>query len=432
MSVGIDPKYLQATIYLYPSASAARDGVSVGGSGFILGVMSPDSSLICRYAVTNKHVIDGGCKVIRTNMPDGSLRIVETAPEAWTCALDDDLAVAEFDGPAAGCIVMDEVFLEEDCKIDGWPIFPGDEVFLYGRLVTHDGQQRNRPVVRFGNISMLPDGDSPVKVGEREQVAFLVECRSLSGFSGSPAFVHLAQPRLTEQRGWIPSGLRFLGVDCAHIPFWSQARESPRIDAPRISETFVETNTGISVVIPAWRLRALINDDTLATTRETALRKAIEARKELQVFGQGELAEKDLRQCVSLIAGGDAVDPSTAEEHLPHCLFVVVKRDGDQIVGVGAVKGQRPNYASTVARRSAFEFDPQMHELGYVVVRESHRKRGISKALTERLLALFEGPLFATTSNEHMERTLSGSGFVRRGGSWKSHKNEDLNLWRIR
>ena len=33
MSVGIDPKYLQATIYLYPSASAALDGVSVGGSG---------------------------------------------------------------------------------------------------------------------------------------------------------------------------------------------------------------------------------------------------------------------------------------------------------------------------------------------------------------------------------------------------------------
>lgn len=153
MSVGIDPKYLQATIYLYPSASAALDGVSVGGSGFILGVMSPDNSLICRYAVTNKHVIDGGCRVIRTNTPDGSLRIVETAPEAWTCALD--------------------------------------------------------------------------------------------------------------------------------------------------------------------------------------------------------------------------------EEHLRHCLFVVVKREGDQIVGVGAVKGQRPNYARTIAGRSGFEFDPQMHELGYVVVRASHRRRGL-------------------------------------------------------
>jgi GNAT superfamily N-acetyltransferase len=432
MSVGIDPKYLQATIYLYPSASAALDGVSVGGSGFILGVMSPDNSLICRYAVTNKHVIDGGCHVIRTNTPDGSLRIVETAPEAWTCALDDDLAVAEFDGPAAGCIVMDEVFLDEDCNIDGWPIFPGDDVFLYGRLVTHDGQQRNRPVVRFGNISMLPDNDCPVKVGEREQIAFLVECRSLSGFSGSPAFVHLAQPRLTDQRGWIPGGLRFLGVDCAHVPFWSQAREAPHSDAPRISETFVETNTGIAVVIPAWRLRALINDEPLATVRETALRTPTEARKELQVLAQGEFPDNDLRECVSLIASGDAVDPGTAEEHLPHCLFVVVKREGDQIVGVGAIKGQRPNYVRTIARRSGFEFDPQMHELGYVVVRESHRNRGISKAITEKLLALFEHPLFATTSNEHMERTLSQTGFARRGHSWKSHKDEDLHLWMIR
>ena len=203
-------------------------------------------------------------------------------------------------------------------------------------------------------------------------------------------------------------------------------------DAPRISEAFVETNTGIAVVIPAWRLRALIHDEPLATARETALRKAIEARKELQVFAQGELPDNDLRECVSLIASGDAVDPGTAEEHLPHCLFVVVKREGDQIVGVGAAKGQRPNYARTIARRCGFEFDPQTHELGYVVVRESHRKLGISKAITEKLLALFERPLFATTSNEHMERTLSHTGFVHRGHSWKSHENEDLHLWMIR
>jgi hypothetical protein len=50
------------------------------------------------------------------------------------------------------------------CEIRAWRIFPGDEVFLYGRLVTHDGQQRNKPVVRFGNISMFPDSESPVKI----------------------------------------------------------------------------------------------------------------------------------------------------------------------------------------------------------------------------------------------------------------------------
>lgn len=429
MSVGIDPKYLQATIYLYPSVSAARDGVAVGGSGFVLGVMSQDASLIIRYAVTNKHVIDGGCRVIRTNTRNGGLRIVETAPEAWTFAIDDDLAVAEFDGPAAGCIGMDEGFVEVDCTVDGWPIFPGDEVFLYGRFITQDGQQRNKPVVRFGNVSMLPDSDSPVKVGDREQLAFLVECRSLSGFSGSPAFVHLAQPRLTDQSGWIPNGLRFLGVDCAHLPYWSQVREGPRADAPRIPQNFVETNSGIAVVIPAWRLKMLINGESLTKAREDALAKAIEARRHLQVFRQGELSDDDLRDCVSLIVDGDAVDPETAAEHLPHCPFVVVKRDNDQIVAVGAIKGQRRNYTRTVARRSGVELDPQTHELGYIVVRRSHRNRGISKAITEKCLSLFEGPLFATTANEYMQRTLSDAGFVRSGRTWKNQENDDLGLW---
>jgi len=58
--------------------------------------------------------------------------------------------------------------------------------------------------------------------------------------------------------------------------------------------------------------------------------------------------------------------------------------------GVGAIKGQRANYARAIAQRSGFGFDPQTHEPGYMVVRESHRKRGISKAITERLLGVFE------------------------------------------
>jgi len=129
--------------------------------------------------------------------------------------------------------------------------------------------------------------------------------------------------------------------------------------------------------------------------------------EQLQTFLTGGLSKEDLDACASLIAEGDAVDPDTAAEHLPHCLFVVVKRDGDQIVGVGAIKGQRPGYASGVARKSTVEFDQHMHELGYVVVKESHRGNDISKQITAKLLSLFQGkPLFATTSNKFMEKTL--------------------------
>jgi hypothetical protein len=154
--------------------------------------------------------------------------------------------------------------------------------------------------------------------------------------------------------------------------------------------------------------------------------------EELQTFRGGALSQEDVTACATLIAAGDAVDPDTAAEHLPHCLMVVVKRDGSQVVGVGAIKGQRPWYAKRIAskEKSGFGFDPEMHELGYVVTRESHRNRGISKEITGRLLSLFmDLPLWATTSNQFMERTLVKRGFNQKGSSWKGKNGDDLRLW---
>lgn len=271
MPLGIDTTILKSTVYLYPSVEAAERGLSAGGSGFILGVMSPVGNLLYRYVVTNKHVVQAGHSVIRSNTWADGVAVVETVYEAWTFAKDDDLAVVEFDAAGGGCIVMDEQFLEQDCQIDGWELLPGDEVFLFGRFVTYDGQQRNKPVVRFGNISMMPDVDTPVRFNQHEQVGFLVECRSLSGFSGSPAFVHLVQPRMTERKDWIPTAVRFLGVDCGHLPFWARSRGAARSDAPVVPNSYVETNSGMAVIVPAWRLKQLIDDESLVRAREAAL-----------------------------------------------------------------------------------------------------------------------------------------------------------------
>jgi hypothetical protein len=51
--------------------------------------------------------------------------------------------------------------IDENGEVEGWPIFPGDEVLLPGRFISHDGRQRNKPILRFGNISMLPDASIP-------------------------------------------------------------------------------------------------------------------------------------------------------------------------------------------------------------------------------------------------------------------------------
>lgn len=268
--LAISPVYRNGSIYLYPSVGAADAGRGYGGSGFMVSVpSSTKQNTIHLYAVTNRHVLTNGNHVIRFNTKAGASSVA-TRPDEWTVAVHDDLAVLPIDPPAGwepGYIGVD-LFLTADCKIAGFPIFPGDHVMFFGRFVSHEGQQRNNPVVRYGNISMLPDDDEPIALGHTSQVAFLVECRSLGGFSGSPAIITLADARLGgDKKGFIPTNeLRFLGVDCGHLPFWS-AISSHRGPGAQLPGMWAETNSGMAVVIPAWRLRALLDDPELLRRR---------------------------------------------------------------------------------------------------------------------------------------------------------------------
>jgi hypothetical protein len=272
----VAPSYRNCTVYMYPSRAHAENGSRVGGCGLIVGVFSKtDPSRFYLHVVTNAHVIDNGNHFVRFNTKDGRVAVIEADPAEWVVSTDDDLAVYPADVPANADFkaIMPDLFIDENCTIDGWPLFLGDDVVMYGRFITHDGQQRNEPVARFGNISMLPNLNATVRVNGRDQLAFLVEGRSHGGFSGSPAFVKLAQPRLMDdstsgRKGWIPLRFMFLGVDCGHLPFWSQARDQPNAAGDKINDTFTDTNSGISIVIPAWRIERLINDKRLMSERD--------------------------------------------------------------------------------------------------------------------------------------------------------------------
>lgn len=151
---------------------------------------------------------------------------------------------------------------------------------------------------------------------------------------------------------------------------------------------------------------------------------------ELQSLEQGNLSPDDLDECISVLEEGRAVDIASARDELPLALVVVVKRINSTIVGVGAIKRQRPPYAARVAASSRHDFDPNMHELGYVAVKRAYGNRGISKELVSALLnASSSRPLWATTLNPFMERTLTGAGFKRCGESWSSQSGEALRLW---
>ena len=240
---------------------------------------------------------------MRLNTSDGKLDVIPSEPDSWTVhAEGDDIAVMPIEiinGKFKWFSVGIENFISQEI-LEDYGIGPGDEAFLIGRLVTAAGRQRNTPVLRFGNLSMMADPTEPVTLETREQEAFLVECRSLSGFSGSPVFIHTTQ---TYRKGRLPKAFQpkpmpppqpgvatatitdqmvtgtfgpwLLGIDCAHVPLWRRVYED---DQKTKSSYWGEANTGIACVIPAWRILGLLNDKDLVRARkrddaETAKRK---------------------------------------------------------------------------------------------------------------------------------------------------------------
>jgi len=143
-------------------------------------------------------------------------------------------------------------------------------VFMVGRFIGHGGKLRNMPTVRFGNISRMPL--EPISHPESGimQECFLVECHSISGYSGSPVLVQIKAftPRpdsKKEAHEPVSSRMRtknqtwLLGVDFGHMPHYDpvvDARLKPHPDGRR-----VRSNPAMMAVVPAWKLKSFLLED---------------------------------------------------------------------------------------------------------------------------------------------------------------------------
>jgi hypothetical protein len=268
--VRITPADLNCAFYLYPSEAAAKAGVKLGGSGFWVAVQS----MVIRefwwlYAVSNRHVVHShGASVIRANTKDGGVRIITAEPTDWIehpnghdiAALQ--IASMDIDGVEIAHVLTGMFVDREDLA---GRIQVGDEVYMIGRFINHDGRVRNTPSVRFGNISMMPGEPIYVDSKTPPQESFAVELRSMCGYSGSPVFVSPEHPTRN-----FPNSVRgidlLLGVHWGHIiEPWTvettiikqvaQAGLAP--DEREIDQ--VSANTGMNGVVPAWRLKELLD-----------------------------------------------------------------------------------------------------------------------------------------------------------------------------
>ncbi len=280
----IKESILNCTIYLYSTKQDAQNGDRTGGSGFIVGVDSEKFEWAAHfYAVTNSHVIkEGKSSVIRVNATQGKPETIETDERDWYHHPNgDDLAIIPFQPDITKYRLLhvpSSMFISKQI-MDDENLGAGDEVFMVGRFIGYDGKQKNEPIVRFGNLSIT----TPVPIEHPRgynQESFLAEMRSLSGFSGSPVFIPLEisplnMPRPSKAEYYESENeLKLLGIDWGHRDLHEKVLQKNYDEYGKVSYEKVEdnlwymANSGISHVVPAWKLGELLNIEKLVEMRK--------------------------------------------------------------------------------------------------------------------------------------------------------------------
>jgi hypothetical protein len=150
----------------------------------------------------------------------------------------------------------------------------------------------------------------------------------------------------------------------------------------------------------------------------------------VRVLQPNALSKIDITRCLSLVNGGGALVVRVTANQVRQSKYVCVVRNGDEIVGVGVIKPPRPHYATGIAKKSGFDVDKNMLELGYVSRDPLHRGKSLSETIVAGLLSHCPvSPLFATTSNQKMKEALEHSGFVQKGKEWVGRDRKKLSLW---
>lgn len=220
----IPTNVLNCAFYLYETREDAESGAKFGGTGFFVTIPSKkDSRHLHYYAVTNYHVMNAGATTIRINTENGGTDILELSSRDWKYVPGGgDVAVCsvtEYIKDSHEIIAIPTSLFATKNIVDRERIGIGDDVFMVGRFIDHDGGPTNSPCVRFGNISVMP---TIISMENGNKPSYCLDLHSRSGFSGSPVFVYRTPRSYTSTRTQsdiISSGdMYFLGIHWAQFP----------------------------------------------------------------------------------------------------------------------------------------------------------------------------------------------------------------------
>lgn len=263
------------SFYLYQTEKDAEANSSLGASGFLVGVrfktqLDPVKSHV--YAVTNAHAAHN-YPAIRVNAAGSGTRPITLPHLSWKNDDKNDLAVAYFGTEIekwdVNIIMCPDSFLTVKNAAE-LNIGLGSDVFMATRLLGHEGKDINQPILRFGTITRMdavPVYHPKLTVHESRpfmQESIFVECRSIPGHSGSA--VMAVEGGLSEMKGDDPleksEKFRLLGITWCFFPDMNG------------------TNTGIAGVVPAWKLKDLLERDDIAQYRDKHEKKVVKQIRE--------------------------------------------------------------------------------------------------------------------------------------------------------
>jgi hypothetical protein len=214
------------------------------------------------YLVTAAHVINGirakapsRRVLVRVNTRGGGQKWHATPLDCWRSHPDERVDIAVFKMDLVGqnwdhFAWGAEAFVNSQSAADdgGRAIGHGDDVVVAGLFYLHTGEQRNIPIVRVANVAALRG--EPVL----DMDAYLVECHSIGGHSGSPVFydVYATKNAFVGESRAVKTMVkwRLLGVMHGHFDFPDVALDVVVED----SKEKIAINSGIAIVIPAEKI----------------------------------------------------------------------------------------------------------------------------------------------------------------------------------
>jgi len=195
--VRVDPLVLKCVGFF--GAATNEDSLAFDfepfGTGFLVSIRSSTAGRVFHCFVTARHSVkdlNGAPPLIALNAHDGRRHVyrIDGKPKWWFHPTDKtaDVAVLPYSVEPRDDIVSlgEELFLTDKNR-EKYKIGAGDEVFIVGLFSRATGSERNIPIVRHGNIAMLPD--EPIQTDSGYEDVYLIEARSIGGLSGSPVFV---------------------------------------------------------------------------------------------------------------------------------------------------------------------------------------------------------------------------------------------------